>query len=173
MDLFGSNQDSRVFRALSLWQPHATAIALGIKLYETRHWSTDYRGPLVIHSAKKPFRHQGYELSYYQEACRRLHDAGCPQYALRYGVAVCLVDLVDCVKAESVPAGKHRFWGDFSEGRYAFKLENVRRIYPELRAVGRQKFFSIEIPEGNEALARPIQITGASQSQPDITGPGT
>jgi hypothetical protein len=32
-------------KALSLWQPHAQAIALGLKPYETRDWSTRYRGP--------------------------------------------------------------------------------------------------------------------------------
>jgi hypothetical protein len=40
-------------KAISLWQPWASAIALGWKKNETRHWSTDYRGPLLIHAAKK------------------------------------------------------------------------------------------------------------------------
>lgn len=84
-------------KALSLWQPHAQAIALGIKPYETRGWKTDYRGPLVICSAKKPFRHQDYPRDYFQDACARLHRAGCPHYALAYGEALCIVDLVDCV----------------------------------------------------------------------------
>lgn len=164
-------QGGRSFRALSLHQPHATAIALGIKPYETRHWSTDYRGPLVIHAALKKFRYQQYDVAYFHEACRRLQNAGCPAHALRYGEAVCLVDLVDCLRVEDVNR-RDLFWGDFTPGRFAFKLENVRRIYPELHAVGRQKFFTIEIPDGNDALSRPVQITGdASQSRPDIPGP--
>lgn len=41
--------------ALSLWQPWASLIALGVKTIETRSWSTQYRGPLAIHAgAKKP-----------------------------------------------------------------------------------------------------------------------
>ena len=39
--------------ALSIWQPWASALAHGVKQYETRHWSTAYRGPLLIHAAKK------------------------------------------------------------------------------------------------------------------------
>lgn len=39
-------------RAISLWQPWASAIALGSKRIETRSWSTSYRGPLAIHAAK-------------------------------------------------------------------------------------------------------------------------
>jgi hypothetical protein len=42
-------------KALSLLQPWATLIMLGVKLNETRSWSTKHRGPLAIHaSAGKP-----------------------------------------------------------------------------------------------------------------------
>jgi hypothetical protein len=37
-------------KALSLWQPWATLVALGVKKLETRSWSTTYRGPLAIHA---------------------------------------------------------------------------------------------------------------------------
>lgn len=40
-------------KALSLWQPWASLIALGVKTIETRSWSTKYRGPLAIHAAKR------------------------------------------------------------------------------------------------------------------------
>jgi len=40
-------------RALSLWQPWATLVALGAKRIETRRWRTSYRGPLVIHATRK------------------------------------------------------------------------------------------------------------------------
>lgn len=38
--------------ALSIRQPWASAIVLGGKDIENRSWSTDYRGPLLIHAAK-------------------------------------------------------------------------------------------------------------------------
>lgn len=40
-------------KCISLWQPWATAIALGSKRIETRGWSTKYRGRIAIHAAKK------------------------------------------------------------------------------------------------------------------------
>lgn len=40
-------------KALSLWQPWATLIANGAKQIETRSWSTSYRGPILIHAAKR------------------------------------------------------------------------------------------------------------------------
>jgi hypothetical protein len=42
-----------VIKAISLWQPWASLMAAGVKLHETRHWWTSYRGPLAIHAAKR------------------------------------------------------------------------------------------------------------------------
>jgi len=41
-------------KVLTLHQPWASLIALGVKTIETRSWSTQYRGPLAIHAAKRP-----------------------------------------------------------------------------------------------------------------------
>ena len=140
-------------RALSLHQPHAQAIALSIKPFETRGWKTAYRGPLAIHAAKKIFDYRDYTLDYYQEVGRRFKQANFPLFALDYGKVLCVVDLVDCI-----PTGKLRgrigpceFWGDFRDkgddgkDRYAFQLENVRLI-PALKrpaVTGRQGFFNV------------------------------
>lgn len=40
-------------KAISLWQPWASLIAIGAKQIETRSWRTSYTGPLVIHAARK------------------------------------------------------------------------------------------------------------------------
>jgi len=46
-------------KALSLWEPWATLVRRGLKLYETRGWPM-YESlidkPLAIHAAKQPFR---------------------------------------------------------------------------------------------------------------------
>lgn len=39
-------------KALTIRQPWASLIALGVKTIETRSWSTSYRGPLAIHAGK-------------------------------------------------------------------------------------------------------------------------
>lgn len=42
-------------KALTLYQPWATLVALGVKTIETRSWATKYRGPLAIHAgARRP-----------------------------------------------------------------------------------------------------------------------
>lgn len=42
-------------KIITLWQPWASLIALNLKQYETRSWSTKYRGKIAIHAAKRPF----------------------------------------------------------------------------------------------------------------------
>jgi hypothetical protein len=41
-----------VWKGLTLLQPWASLIALGVKTIETRSWSTSWRGGLVIHAGK-------------------------------------------------------------------------------------------------------------------------
>ena len=37
-------------KALTIQQPWASVITMGVKTIETRSWSTKYRGPLAIHA---------------------------------------------------------------------------------------------------------------------------
>lgn len=43
-------------KAITIWQPWASLLVSGKKLYETRSWATSYRGPIAIHAAKRPVR---------------------------------------------------------------------------------------------------------------------
>ena len=87
-------------RALSLWQPHAQAIALGLKPWETRDWPTRYRGPLAIHGAKRLWHETG---AWHDDARRTLHRRQAELgrgFALAYGAVVC----VDGEKRDAGPA---------------------------------------------------------------------
>ena len=42
-------------KVLTLWQPWATLIALGLKRYETCSWATFCRGLLLLHAAIRVF----------------------------------------------------------------------------------------------------------------------
>ncbi len=43
-------------KAITIWQPWASLLASGGKMYETRPWETSYRGPIAIHAAKLSVR---------------------------------------------------------------------------------------------------------------------
>lgn len=129
-------------KAISLWQPWATLIALGVKRFETRSWSTNYRGPLAIHAAKRKADRT--------ELNRTIVDVlvsngitGTGQ--LPYGCIVCMVDLVDILYSDEAPKSsffgeRERYFGDYSPGRFAWRLANVRLV-DNIPARGSQGFW--------------------------------
>lgn len=155
-------------KAISIWQPWASLIAVGAKKYETRPWATSYRGPLLICTGKKQLSNQ--ELSWLDfETKYSIRNAlcgilNCPRDVidfankvkifLPYGKAIAIVDLVDiyriCDRFRSARTEQEKQFGDFSLNRYAWKLENVRAIIP-FPVTGRQGLFEVELPEGIEA----------------------
>lgn len=111
-------------KALTLWQPWASLVILGHKRFETRGWSTRYRGQLAIHaSAGEPreARDAGRELL--AELRRRFRielPEKLPRGAVLGTVHVDLVLPVARVVERDDPA--EILMGNYSEGRYAWKL---------------------------------------------------
>lgn len=133
-------------KAITIHQPWASLIAHGYKRYETRSWKTNYRGPIAIHASKRFIK---IDLPV---------ERGSHQYYLTQGVnthmgsVIAIADLVDCWKVldknliEAQPPSEKRVrfldareipFGDFTPGRYAWELANIRRIEP-IPAKGQQ-----------------------------------
>jgi hypothetical protein len=135
-------------KALSLWQPWASAVSLGHKRFETRSWTTSYRGPLAIHAAKT-FPREAKEFAMTERALGR-----CPA-RLPFGCIVATVDLTDIVRTEDVAwiregimppeMAIERLYGDYSPGRFAWTMDNVRALEKPIWYPGRQGLF--EIPD--------------------------
>lgn len=123
-----------MIKAITLWQPWDTLVAIGAKPYETRHWPTAYRGDLVIHAAAKRDNDTIEFLRQIRPEIQRYHVQFPP---LQYGKVLCVVTLADCIPTEAVPDDERRF-GDFTPGRFAWKLENVRVFDPPIPAKGMQ-----------------------------------
>ena len=147
-------------KALTLWQPWATLIALGLKCYETRSWSTNYRGALMIHAAKRPCRLS--ELRSWGLLPVRQSNPTPVQTAIEqalapfltqgftYGAVVAVADLTGCPKmygVNDIPGqGIHigsqtqleRTVGDWRAGRFAWMLEKVCGLNKSVKATGRQ-----------------------------------
>lgn len=124
-------------RIISLWQPWATLIALGLKQYETRSWSGHYRGKLAIHAAKRPIDLEGRDKV--QEVFK-LVGVNVPTVKSAYplGCIVAIADLKEPVlmmpddgyaapweiRVGSI-SDLERTVGNWQPGRYAWRLENV------------------------------------------------
>lgn len=137
-------------RLLTLTQPWATLVAVGAKNIETRSWPTSYRGPLAIHAAKglPPGGRNAL-----RRICRRDKFAralapldGSSAHPLPLGVIVAVCNLADVIylrdtearlgtRGELFPIGPpwrppagERAFGDYTPGRYAWLLEDIRAL---------------------------------------------
>lgn len=152
-------------KAISLWQPWASAIALGAKGIETRSWSTPYRGPIAIHAAKRCVKEELFEMSCQREWCAALgwafeYDAQWER--LPFGAIVAVCDLVDCRPIESFTLGeieraqmRHGISGEWTErqmgdftvgaGRFGWVLSGIRALAFPIPYRGAQGLFDVEI----------------------------
>ena len=111
-------------KAVSVWPEYAWQIATGEKTLEIRSLRTHHRGPLLICATKQP-RAQG--------------DDG---NDLPAGVALCVVDVIDCRPME--PADVRPACVGHHPGHFAWVLADPRRLpepYPPVS--GRQGLFSV------------------------------
>ena len=131
-------------KALSLWQPWASAILLGHKRIETRHWSTRYRGPLLIHAAKK-----------WDRDLRETAEIGGLPADLPLGALICTAMLVDIRPTEQLAgiSADERWWGNYGPGRFGWLLEDVEPLPAPIPYKGLQGLFDVP----NDALACRIE----------------
>ncbi|MFA7000263.1 MAG: ASCH domain-containing protein [Candidatus Paceibacterota bacterium] len=134
-------------KALSLWQPWASFMAMGLKKNETRHWATSYRGPLLIHAAKRKPPQD--ELEFF---CHILFNHGFTGgwlWNLPLGVMLCQVNLVDCPKIgheNSPPETDLEYHlGNYDHGRYMWITDNLTRFKSSIPWKGHQGLF--DVPE--------------------------
>lgn len=157
-------------KAITLWQPWASAVAYGSKQIETRSWSTKYRGPLLIHAAKRCIKYELIHLS----CCWNWKGALCQEVkpwplGLPFGALIAKCNLIDCrptgeftqneLDTLRVPPIKHgelyawseRQLGDFSLGRFGWVLTDIKKFKKPISYKGSQGFF--DVPENiSEAL---------------------
>jgi activating signal cointegrator 1 len=113
-------------RALSLLQPYATLLALGVKVHETRSWTTPYRGWLAIHASRRYTGDQRAD-AHHVAVHLRPHvpdDLPC-------GALVGVGRLVDVRPVERVHTTRlDRALGTYTAGRFAWRFADVQLIDP-------------------------------------------
>lgn len=120
-------------KAITLWQPWASAIAMGMKRFETRSWATNYRGPLAIHAARRPMTEGELEL-----LDEYPFPFGAKEMPLGSIVATCtLVDVIRCTAGMKVDE-REQAWSDFHEGRFAWALVDIQPLAPPIPVKGAQ-----------------------------------
>ena len=143
--------------AISLWQPYATLIAIGIKPFETRRWKPPERlvgRRIAIHAAKRV--PSADDLQIVADACDKAYLL--PD-RLDYGAVVCTALLYGWYKVKQSPRGDRpgelsgygSFWddglGDYSEGRFCWHFSQIEPFDPPIPAKGDRGFWQWD-PQG-------------------------
>lgn len=133
---------------ISLWNPYADLITLGLKVHETRHWQYPQRlegERIAIHAAQ---RIDG-DLHPLVEAAMRKHRGTDWRHTVTRGAVVCTGILGGCHPTE-LHQGETALdfaAGNWEPGRFAWRLNDVRRLREPFVTVGRQGWWSLEIQD--------------------------
>lgn len=137
-------------KAITLWQPWASLLAIGPKKYETRSWKTKHRGWIAIHAAKRFDRLVMDTCAKFNE---ELEEMG---YRVGYvrpplGAVVAVAKLIYCGEtrcAVNLVADLHEVlpYGDYSLGRYVWIFSEIIPVEPAIPAIGGQRVWNWDAP---------------------------
>lgn len=155
-------------KALSLTQPWATLVAIRAKRYETRSWRSQHLGRIAIHAAK------GFPLSA-RELClptlsggvhnpfaAPLRNAGYVAPSdLPLGAIVAVCDIAGYFSTARLAdieglSERERAFGDYSVGRWAWRLENVIQLKSPVPCGGALGLWTV--PADIEALVLESEV---------------
>lgn len=140
-------------KAISLWQPWASAIACGYKHFETRSWQPPaylIGQVIAVHASKRWTKEE-------QEYFADFIEDGipiCQESVPPLGCIVAVARLASCVTSESALQiiKKHSgdpLWkfeaslGNFEPGRFAWAMTNVTALPSPIPCKGAQGFFNL------------------------------
>lgn len=142
-----------IIPALTLWQPYACLIEIGAKPYETRSKPAPQRligKRIATHAAARKMRHSDVD----EDTWEAMMDAfgRCNiMHSMPLGVVVCTAVLTSVHSVEDVPVD---YFGDYTPGRFAWKLDDVFPITPHISAKGQRLWgWPWQVPNGVQIAA--------------------
>ena len=141
------------FPAISLWQPWASLLFVpGGKVHETRDWRAPekYIGrTILIHAAKKRMHPRNLGQPLCQLCDTKLGPAGLNTMPMGAFVGVATLQSSKMIRgADCAASAPDYLAGNWTMGRYAWRLTNRRPLRAPIPAIGRQGFwFPEELPE--------------------------
>ena len=136
-------------KALTVCQPYAHLIALGIKRVENRTWATNFRGRLAIHAGKS--------------RAWLLHGDQDRWPDMAFGAVIATADLTNCVSIDRVrrldPAYSWVAAHEHTEGPFCWVLENVTPLSAVVPCRGQPGLF--DLPDDVLRLVNKYDIENA------------
>jgi hypothetical protein len=165
-------------RTLSLTQPWASLVAAGAKRIETRSWRTSYRGPVAIHAAKgfpgwarSQCLDDPFHLALFDQCASEadLLASASRLGELPLGAVIATARLVCCepttgaFAADMLSRHGARFetsFGDYSDGRWMWLLEDVRALAEPIPARGSLGLWEWDAPADLESRYADVLAPG-------------
>ncbi|MEK3868073.1 ASCH domain-containing protein [Paenibacillus sp. FSL H7-0716] len=146
-------------KAITIIQPWATLAAIGEKGFETRNWSTKHRGELAIHAGKKIDK-EACEVPQIKAALARhgytadnLPTGGVLAITnLKQVYRITDVSEINCTayvlndngRVDAVIDETEYSFGWYEEGRYAWKMTDVKQLKEPIPSKGQQGLWNWE-----------------------------
>lgn len=162
-------------KALSLWQPWASAMAVGAKRIETRSWPAvasghAFRGWVAIHASKRthwpkdaPAAVSGmslentfeYHLRISLESYQLFVGNGFGVFSsLPMGAVVAVGWMNYCESTTDLKVSElEAMWGGYEAGRYGWVFSEMWRLNDPMPARGKQKLFDLDMPANWQAAS--------------------
>ena len=136
------------YPTITVRQPWATLLAYGRKEFETRSWPLHYRGPLAIHASSMLHPDDRIWAREDVDIGNLLRDCGYADVTeLPLGAVVGIGMLTECWPTVGLHylTARERALGDFSPGRWAWRIERVERLREPVPARGRLGLWACEL----------------------------
>lgn len=134
-------------------QPWASLFLLGEAPFETRTWKTNHRGPMAIHTSKKPDK----AVLNHKAIQYLLGKYGYTKENIPTGVIIGIVDLVNCLKVIEdhqtwavledgrIVSGNDYILGDYKIGNYAWEVRDRKFLDNFIPAKGQLGLWEYDI----------------------------
>lgn len=132
-------------KAWSVRQPYATLIMLGLKQIETKTKTTKFRGTVMVHASSTMGP---------RERAVAIREGFDPD-ALPRGVLLGSVEIVDSQRVEDLKVDAvERSVGDYSAGRWGWKLQNARPLASPVTCAGALSFWKVPAAAASKVSAQ-------------------
>lgn len=133
------------WRGLTMYQPWAAAVAELSKHYETRSWSTRYRGPLAIHAGRER-RHMAAADRLFLPPPSQKEVIQVERPAMSLGAIVAVGWLNACTHTEDMfgLSDEERALGDYGPGRFAWQIINVIPLVYPVPVIGARGLWKLQ-----------------------------
>lgn len=136
-------------KTITIWEPWATLIAIEAKRRETRGWPARHVGPIAIHASKS---RRGLEFFHLEPFRSVLAAKGIDSpEQLPFGCVIAIARLEGNDPVEGVRdkiSAQELAFGDYSDGRHAWRLAHVMRLKQPIPVTGQQGLWDWDAPPG-------------------------